>query len=109
MFELFNYLDPEGKDLYVRWLMGLADMQARARILVRVQRMAAGNFGNCKPLRDGVWELKIDHGPGYRVYYAQAGKRLILLLVGGDKRKQQADIAAAIACWNDWQERRKSI
>ena len=109
MFELLNYLDPEGKDLCVRWLMGLADMQARARILVRVQRMAAGNFGNCKPLRDGVWELKIDHGPGYRVYYAQAGKRLILLLVGGDKRKQQTDIATAIACWNDWQERRKSI
>ena len=83
MFELLNYLDPEGKDLYVRWLMGLADMQARARILVRVQR--------------------------YRLYYAQAGKCLILLLVGGDKRKQQANITAAIACWNNWQERRKSI
>ena len=55
------------------WLSGLSDRQARARILVRVQRMAAGNFGDCKPVRDGLWELRIDCGPGYRVYYAQAG------------------------------------
>lgn len=90
------------------WLSGLSDRQARARILVRVQRMAAGNFGDCKPLQGGVWELRIDHGPGYRVYYAQAGKRLILLLVGGDKRKQQTDIAAALEYWQDWQHRRKA-
>jgi putative addiction module killer protein len=89
-------------------LAGLADRQAKARILVRVQRMAAGNFGDCKPLQDGVWELRIDWGPGYRVYYAQAGKRLILLLAGGDKRKQQADISQALERWHDWQHRRKS-
>jgi len=70
--------------------------------------MAAGNFGDCKPIQDGVWELKIDHGPGYRVYYAQAGKRLILLLAGGDKRKQQADIDAALLNWKEWQQRKKS-
>lgn len=70
--------------------------------------MGAGNFGDCKPLSDGVWELRIDHGPGYRVYYAQAGRRLILLLAGGDKRKQQEDIATAIERWNDWQHRRKA-
>jgi putative addiction module killer protein len=75
---------------------------------VRVQRMAAGNFGDCKPLQDGVWELRIDWGPGYRVYYAQAGKRLILLLARGDKRKQQADIAQALERWHDWQHRRKN-
>lgn len=108
MFEVLDYLSPEGKDLYIEWLAGLADRQARARILVRVQRMAAGNFGDCKPLQDGVWELRIDWGPGYRVYYAQAGKRLILLLAGGDKRKQQADIAQALERWHDWQHRRKS-
>jgi len=70
--------------------------------------MAAGNFGDCKPIQDGVWELKIDHGPGYRVYYAQAGKRLIFLLAGGDKRKQQADIDAALLNWKEWQQRKKS-
>ena len=72
---------------------------------VRVQRMAAGNFGDHKPLSDGVWELKIDHGPGYRVYYAQAGRRVLLLLVGGDKRRQQADIATAVGYWQDWKMR----
>lgn len=108
MFEILDYLRPDGEDPYMAWLSGLSDRQARARILVRVQRMAAGNFGDCKPLQGGVWELRIDHGPGYRVYYAQAGKRLILLLAGGDKRKQQADIAAALDRWHDWQHRRKA-
>lgn len=89
------------------WLAAMADRHARARVLVRVQRMAAGNFGDCKPIAEGVWELRIDWGPGYRVYYAQAGQRLILLLAGGDKRKQQADIATALARWHDWQQRRK--
>ena len=109
MFEVLDYLSPEGKDPYIEWLAGLADRQAKARILVRVHRMAAGNFGDCKPVQDGVWELRIDWGPGYRVYYAQAGKRLILLLAGGDKRKQQADIAQALERWSDWQHRRKSL
>ena len=72
---------------------------------VRVQRMAAGNFGDHKPLSHGVWELKIDHGPGYRVYYAPAGRRVLLLLVGGDKRRQQADIATAVRYWQDWKMR----
>ena len=78
------------------------DRQAKARVLVRVSRMAAGNFGDCKPVTDGVWELRIDWGRSYRVYCAQAGSRLVLLLTGGDKRKQQADIAAAVSYWNDW-------
>lgn len=72
---------------------------------VRVQRMAAGNFGDHKPVRDGVWELRIDHGPGYRVYYAQAGRRVLLLLISGDKRRQQADIETAVRYWQDWQRR----
>ena len=96
MFEVEDYLSSDGEDPYKRWLAELADRQARARVLVRVLRIKVGNFGDCKPLQDGVWELRIDHGPGYRVYYAQAGKRLILLLAGGDKRKQQADIEKAI-------------
>lgn len=66
------------------------------------------HFGDCKPVSDGVWELRINWGPGYRVYYAQAGKRLILLLAGGDKRKQQTDIDAAVLRWHDWQHREKT-
>jgi putative addiction module killer protein len=107
MYDIQNYLTTDGRDPYAQWLSGLADRQARARILVRVARMGAGNLGDCKPLSDGVWELRIDWGPGYRVYYAMAGKRLVLLLVGGDKRKQQADINTALAYWNDWQQRRR--
>ncbi len=105
IWEIFDYLTHDGRDLYAEWLAGLADRQARARVAVRVQRMKAGNFGDCKPIQDGVWELRIDHGPGYRVYYAQAGQKLVLLLIGGDKRRQQADIAAAVDYWNDWKKR----
>lgn len=105
MYQVTDYLTEDGRDPLQEWLAGLADRQARARILVRVQRMAAGNFGNCKPLVGGVWELRIDHGPGYRVYYARAGGKLLLLLVGGDKRKQQADIDTALAYWQDWNRR----
>lgn len=77
-------------------------------MLTRIQRMRAGNFGDCKPVGSGVWELRIDYGPGYRVYYALAGQQLILLLQGGDKRKQQADIDSAVACWQDWNRRTTS-
>ena len=70
--------------------------------------MSAGNFVDCKPLGEGVWKLRIDWGPGYRVYDAQGGKRLILLLAGGDKRRQQADIASALAYRSDGQTRRKT-
>lgn len=105
MYHVIEYTSPEGKDPYRDWLLNLADRQARARVVTRINRMAAGNFGDCKPLGSGVWELRVDWGPGYRVYYAQTGKRLILLLAGGDKRKQQADIEAAIDRWLDWQGR----
>ncbi|MGS0742492.1 type II toxin-antitoxin system RelE/ParE family toxin [Glaciimonas sp. GG7] len=108
MYEIKDYLTQDGRDPLKNWLAGLADRQARARILVRLQRMATGNFGDCKPLINGVWELRIDHGPGYRVYYARAGKELVLLLIGGDKRKQQADIDTALMYWNDWNRRNTS-
>jgi putative addiction module killer protein len=107
MHEIQDYVTQEGKDPFKDWIASLADRMARARLLARVQRMAAGNFGDCKPLDGGVWELKIDHGPGYRVYYARAGSHLILLLIGGDKRRQQTDIATAIDYWQDWQRRHK--
>lgn len=100
-----DYVTEDGRDPLKEWLANLTDRQARARILVRVQRMAAGNFGDCKPLTEGVWELRIDHGPGYRIYYARAGEALLLLLAGGDKRKQRTDIETAIVYWKDWKMR----
>jgi putative addiction module killer protein len=108
MYQVTDYLTEDGRDPLKEWLVSLADRQARARVLVRVQRMAAGNFGDCKPVADGVWELRIDYGPGYRVYYARVGAELLLLLIGGDKRKQQADINSAVAYLNDWNRRNAS-
>ena len=71
----------------------------------RVERLGSGHFGDCKPLEDGVWELRIDLGPGYRIYYGRIGTTIILLLSGGDKSKQKADIARAIKYWLDWKRR----
>ena len=105
MFEVLTYKDDEGRRPYADWLANLADKHAKARVLVRVGRMVAGNFGDCKPVADGVWELRIDWGPGYRVYYSQTGKRIVLLLTGGDKRKQKGDIAAAVDYWTDWKRK----
>ena len=102
MFRVSDYLTDDGHDPFKEWLANLADRQARARVVVRIQRMTAGNFGDCKPIADGVWELRIDHGQGYRVYYARAGAKLILILIGGDKRKQQAEIETALEYWKNW-------
>ena len=105
--ELLRYLTASGRDVFGQWLIGLRDAQARARIQMRVNRLATGNFGDCKALRDGVWELRIDWGPGYRVYYAMAGREIVLLLCGGDKRRQGADIDRAVEYWKDYQQRTK--
>lgn len=99
-----HYLNAKGEDLYQNWLDGLRDVRAQARITTRISRVAAGAFGDCKPVGEGVWELRIDYAAGYRIYYAIAGKTLILLLLGGDKSTQTKDIQRAIACWKDFQE-----
>ncbi|PYY10587.1 MAG: addiction module protein [Acidobacteria bacterium] len=83
----------------------LADNQARARILARIDRLAVGNSGDSKLLRGGVSELRIDWGPGYRVYYAMIGKTCVLLLCGGDKRKQSSDVEREIEYLHDYRER----
>ncbi|OAI25069.1 type II toxin-antitoxin system RelE/ParE family toxin [Methylomonas sp. UP202] len=105
MYRIEDYRTADGRLPLKEWLSTLADRQAKARVLTRLQRMATGNLGDCKPVQDGVWELRIDYGPGYRVYYGQAGDKLLLLLIGGDKRKQQADIAKAVDYWHDWKRR----
>ncbi len=86
----------EKTDEYRDWIDALKDRAGRARILVRIDRLIDGNPGQHRDLTDGVSELKIDIGPGYRVYYSQRGARLLLLLVGGDKSTQQKDIVRAI-------------
>lgn len=87
-----------------RWLTGLKDSRARARIATRLDRLALGNPGDVKPVGSGVSELRIDYGPGYRVYFMQRGPVVIVLLCGGDKRTQSTDIKRAIAIAKDWQE-----
>ena len=83
-------------DTYVKWLDSLRDIYARARVLARVERLAAGNPGDVRPVGEGVSELRIDYGPGYRVYYTMRGRTLIILLAGGDKRTQTPDIKTAM-------------
>jgi putative addiction module killer protein len=81
---------------FAKWLDGLKDIRARARILVRIERLASGNPGDVKPVGEGVSELRIDYGPGYRVYYKKQGQTVIILLAGGDKRTQSKNIKTAL-------------
>ena len=82
--------------LFVQWLDDLRDLQARARVQVRIERLAAGNPGDVESVGEGVSELRIDYGPGYRVYFKRRGRELIILLAGGDKTTQAMDIKAAL-------------
>jgi putative addiction module killer protein len=107
MLEIRHYLTKSGKNLVGKWLDSLKDEKTEARVVARIARLAAGNFGDCKPLSDGVWELRIDWGPGYRIYYAMPGRACVLLLCGGDKRRQSADIRQAVEYWNDYRQRTK--
>ncbi len=94
----------EETEVYREWINGLKDRAGRARIQVRVDRLVHGNPGSHRNLTDGVSELKIDFGPGYRVYYTQRRTRLILLLAGGEKSTQQSDIKMAIRLARNFQE-----
>jgi putative addiction module killer protein len=84
-------------DAFHHWLGSLADRRAKARILDRIKRASNGNFGDVKPAGSGVSEMRVDYGPGYRVYFFRHGRALVILLCGGDKKTQKADIARAIA------------
>lgn len=105
MYEIRHYLTKDDKDIYLDWLRRLRDVTARIAIDRRVNRIELGNSGDHKFCRDGVWELRIDVNAGYRVYYAIAGKEVVLLLCGGDKRTQGAGINRACEYWQDWQRR----
>ncbi len=105
--EIRHYLTASGKDPYQQWLDRLKDLKGRVVIQRRIDRLIAGNFGDHKFCQEGVWELRIDFGPGYRVYYAQEGKTIVLLLCGGSKRTQVADVKEAVRYWRDYQRRQK--
>ena len=81
---------------FVRWLDGLRDIRARARVQARIERLAGGNPGDVQPVGEGVSEMRIDYGPGYRVYFKRVGREIVILLAGGDKRTQSADIKTAL-------------
>jgi putative addiction module killer protein len=105
VYEIRHYLALDGRDPFFEWCRKLRDTKARIAVDRRINRLELGNFGDHKFCRDGVWELRVDVGPGYRVYYAVAGRQIILLLCAGDKRTQDTDIARACEYWQDWQGR----
>ena len=100
--ELEFYLTEDGKSPFMEWLHSLDDVKARAKIRVRLDRVRLGNFGDCRGVGDGIQELRIHFGPGYRVYFGQAGQTLVILLCGGDKSSQMKDIELAKHYWNDY-------
>ena len=104
--QVLHYLNSSGRDTYQDWLDRLRDIIGRVAIQRRIDRIAdTGNLGNCSFCNDGVWELKIDVGPGYRVYYVEIKKTTVLLLCGGTKRTQDRDITQAVNYWKDYQKR----
>ena len=104
--EIRHYLTASGNDPFQLWLDGLKDLAGRVVVQRRIDRVASGNFGDHKFCREGVWELRIDFGPGYRVYYARDVDTVILLLCGGSKRTQTADINRAVSYWLDYRGRK---
>jgi putative addiction module killer protein len=105
MLELRFYTDSKGHAPLTEWIDGLKDIHARAQVRARLTRLAAGNFGDCKPLRGGLTELRIALGPGYRIYLSRQGPVLVLLLSGSDKRDQDTAIRRALMCLQDWKQR----
>jgi putative addiction module killer protein len=108
MIEVREYLDWQGRNLFKLWFDRL-NAQAAAKVATAVTRLALGNVSNIKGVGSGVLELRIDFGPGYRVYFGRDGERLIILLGGGIKKRQQHDINAAIANWEDYKRRKQEI
>ncbi len=105
MHQIAHYLDESGNDIYQAWFDGLRDRVAKIAIIKRIARVEAGLFGDHAYLRDGISELRIDVGVGYRVYYAEVGNMMVLITCGGDKKSQSRDIERAIRLLKNWEKR----
>lgn len=105
MMEIFRYQLEDGKEPVTDWLQSLKDKQAQAKIRIRLKRLETGNFGDCDPVGGGVQELREHLGAGYRVYLGRHGQSVVILLCGGSKKSQSADIKTAKEYWEDWKRR----
>ena len=101
------YEIPNGHEPFTRWFLSIRDRRVRERIQARLTSVRAGNFGNRKSVGDGVWELRLAFGPGYRIYYGEVDNTIVLLLCGGDKSSQRRDIERAKNYWKEYKERNK--
>jgi len=99
------YVTEAGDVPFSQWLNGLRDTRTRGIIRARINRVRLGNFGDCRSLGEGIFEFRIDYGPGYRIYFAQEGQTLVILLCGGDKSSQRQDIETAKIYWTDYRSR----
>jgi putative addiction module killer protein len=102
VIELIRYQQQDGREPYTEWFRNLRDQMARTRIAARLRQIQSGNFGDCKPVGEGVTELRVDVGAGYRVYCGRHGMDWVILLCGGDKDSQTKDIAKAKILWTEW-------
>lgn len=105
MIELVRYRSEDGREPFTDWFRNLRDAKAQARIYARIRQIESGNFGDAKPVGEGVTELRIHVGAGYRVYCGQYGQRMVVLLCAGDKSSQSKDIAQAKVLWAEWKRR----
>jgi len=103
--ELYEYVNESGKNIFNLWLNKLNDRTARARIRVRLNRIRLGNLGDCKTVGGAISELRIDYGPGYRIYFAREGSTVVILLCGGIKKSQSRDIKLAGEYWSNYKRR----
>ncbi|TRO81232.1 type II toxin-antitoxin system RelE/ParE family toxin [Trichloromonas acetexigens] len=105
-YDIEYYIDENGNRPFKDWLEGMRDVAGRAKLRIRLDRARLGNLGDNRSVGEGVRELRVDFGPGYRVYFALDGAHVVLLLLGGDKSSQTRDIAKAKEYWQDYQRRR---
>ena len=105
MIDVLRYQTGDAAEPFSEWLNELRHKQAQARLRVRLRRLEAGNFGDCDPVGEGVFELREHAGAGYRVYLGRHGQKVVILLCGGDKKSQAADIKRARRFWDDWKRR----
>lgn len=105
MTEVFRYQSVDGQEPVTDWLQSLRDKQAQAKVRIRLKRLEAGNFGDCEQVGEGVLELREHLGAGYRVYFGRHGQTIVILLCGGTKKTQAADIRMAKEYWADWKRR----